>query len=255
MGGAVLITFFYFKFDTILLSVLNSAEAVGVYNGAYKIIENITFFPAMIIGLVLPLMSRFIFDDTEKFKFIANKTFKVFLLLIVPIMVGVAFLAHDIVTIIGGEEFADSAPVLRILVVALGLIFLGHLFNALLIVGNFQKKLMKVLAFCAVFNITANIICIPIWSYMGAAWTSVATEFLVVFLTGAIAYKKIGYFPKLDGSWKVILSGIAMALFLFSTQHLSFVIGLFGSVLVYGAFLFITRAITKQEIQELLFNK
>jgi len=255
MGGAVLITFFYFKFDTILLSVLQDSEAVGIYNGAYKIIENITFFPAMIIGLILPLLSRYIFEDTEKFKFIANKTFKVFSLLVVPIVIGGAFLATDIVTLIGGEEFIDSAVVLQILVFALGLIFLGHLFNALLVVGNLQRTLMKVLAFCAVFNVAANIVVIPMWSYLGAAWTSVATELLVVIVTGTIAYKKIGYFPQLKGTGKIFISGLLMGIFFLCATKLHFAIALLGGVGVYSLALLATQAISKKEVIDLFFNK
>jgi len=55
MGASALVTFLYFKMDTILLSLLKGSEEVGIYNMAYKILENITFFPAMIVGLVLPL--------------------------------------------------------------------------------------------------------------------------------------------------------------------------------------------------------
>ncbi|MFZ5982169.1 MAG: oligosaccharide flippase family protein, partial [Patescibacteria group bacterium] len=47
MGVSVFITFLYFKMDTILLSVLGSNTEVGIYNAAYKVIENITFFPSM----------------------------------------------------------------------------------------------------------------------------------------------------------------------------------------------------------------
>jgi O-antigen/teichoic acid export membrane protein len=255
MGGAVLITFFYFKFDTILLSIMKNSEAVGIYNGAYKIIENITFFPAMIIGLILPLLSRYIFEERDKFNFIANKTFKVFSLLIVPVIIGGAFLAHDIVTLIGGEEFIDSESVLQILVLALGLIFIGHIFNAVLIVGNKQKTLMKVLAFCAVFNVVANSIFIPMWSYIGAAWTSVATELLVVILTGWIAYKKLGYLPRLNGTWKILISGACMAGFLVLATGYHFIIALLGSISIYGLALIFTRAISKNEIKELFFNK
>jgi len=255
MGGAVLVTFFYFKFDTILLSVIQDTEAVGIYNGAYKIIENITFFPAMIIGLILPLLSRYIFEDTEKFKLIVNKTFKVFALLIAPIIVGGVFLAHDIVTIIGGGEFADSGPVLQILVFALSLIFLGHLFNAILIAGNRQKMLMKVLMFCAVFNIAANILFIPLWSYLGAAWTSVATELLVVMLTGGIVYRKMHYIPHMEGIWKIVLSGACMAIFLTFSGYFHFLVSLIGSVCVYSIALVYTRAISVSELKELFFNK
>ncbi len=78
MGASAFIVFIYFKIDTILLSLMQSNAEVGIYNAAYKVIENITFFPAMIIGLIMPIMAQNIFHDKERFKDISNKTFKVF---------------------------------------------------------------------------------------------------------------------------------------------------------------------------------
>src|SRR3989338_4128523 len=67
MGATAIITFTYFKMDTILLSVLQSSAHVGIYNVAYKIMENLIFFPAMLAGLILPLLSRFIFTQRARF--------------------------------------------------------------------------------------------------------------------------------------------------------------------------------------------
>ncbi len=50
IGITAIVTFLYFKCDTILLSFLQNQHDVGIYGAAYKIIETIIFFPAMIIG-------------------------------------------------------------------------------------------------------------------------------------------------------------------------------------------------------------
>ncbi|MDY3205961.1 MAG: flippase [Arcobacter sp.] len=147
VGISAMVTFLYFKMDTIILSILKGSEAVGIYNMAYKIIENITFFPGMMVGLILPLLSMYIFTDKQKFTKIINETAKVFFLLVVPLVIGTLFLAEDIISIIGGEDFIISANVLRILIVALAFIFFGNLFNSILIAANLQKKLMYILSF------------------------------------------------------------------------------------------------------------
>jgi O-antigen/teichoic acid export membrane protein len=51
--------------------------------------------------------------------------------------------------------------------------------------------MMKVLFFCAVFNVSLNLVLIPRFSYLGAAITSSLTEFLVVALTGWLCWKKL----------------------------------------------------------------
>ncbi len=248
MGISIFITFLYFKMDTILLSVIKTSADVGIYSAAYKIIENITFFPAMIIGLILPLISRYIFSNKEKFEDILNKTFKVYFLLVVPLVVGIMFLSDGVINLIGGAGFEESANVLRILVFALAFIFFGHFFNSILLAGNLQKKLMVALAFCAVFNITANLVLIPLYSYTGAAITSVFTEILVVLLTFYLVLKHLKYKPKIQYGGRILFSGLVMAAFLFVFKDVNFFILAFGSAGIYFLFLWLTKTISSEEI-------
>jgi O-antigen/teichoic acid export membrane protein len=251
VGAAAVITFAYFKMDTILLSFLRSSAEVGVYNVAYKVIENLTFFPAMVAGLVLPVMSRLIFSDRRKFEIVANKTFKVFLTFVVPIVIGGFFLAPHIVSIIGGPGFSESAGALRILVFALAFIFFGHFFNSILIVGNLQKKLMVALAAAAALNLALNAILIPRYSYMGAAAVSVFTEMLVVSCSFILARKYVRYRPSVDRSWSIFLSGGVMAAFLAAFPGLPLAVLILGSAAIYLGFLWLTNGIGRDEIASL----
>lgn len=254
MGVTAIITFAYFKMDTILLSVLQSNAHVGIYNVAYKIMENLIFFPAMLAGLILPLLSRYIFTQRARFEEIADKTFKVFCIVVVPIIVGTWFLASDIVAIVSGSGFQESAPVLRILIFSLGFIFFGSYFNMLLVVGNAQKKLMQTLIFAAFFNIGLNLLLIPTFSYIGSASTALLTEALVVFLTGFLVRRHIQYTPSFENIPRVLFSGAIMALALFLLEPYSFLLSGFVGIGVYLGMLWLTRAISPDEVAS-LFQK
>jgi O-antigen/teichoic acid export membrane protein len=251
MGATAVITFMYFKMDTIILSVLQPSAHVGIYNVAYKVIENLIFFPAMLAGLILPLLSRYIFTNHEQFREIADKTFKVFLLIIAPLVVGTFFLAPDIIRIISGGDFQESAGVLRVLIFALGFIFFGHFFTMLLVVGNAQKKLMQMLLVAATFNIIINLVLIEKYSYFGAAGASVATEMLVVVLTAFLVRKHIHYSPSFKHTGKIFLSGVMMAaVLIFLKSYPFFIAGTVG-VAVYLLFLWLTRSVTSDEVNSL----
>ncbi len=254
MGATAIITFTYLKMDTILLSVLQSNAHVGIYNVAYKVMENLIFFPAMLAGLILPLLSRFIFTQRERFVEIADKTFKVFFIVIVPIVSATWFLASDIIAIVSGAGFQESVIVLRILIFALAFIFFGSYFNMLLIVGNAQKKLMQTLIFAAVFNLSLNLLLIPKFSYLGSASIALATEALVVCLTGFLTYRYIRYVPSFHNIPRVIFSGGVMSGALFFLEPYSFFVSGVVSMAVYGGTLWLTRAISADEIMS-LFQK
>ena len=142
------------------------------------------------------------------------ETAKVFLILIVPIIIGTLFLSEGIIHLIGGAAFAQSANILRILVFALAFIFFGNFFNSILIAGNHQKKLLWALVACAIFNVVANIIFIPIFSYTGSAIVSAFTEFFVAATGFILTVKYINYAPSFRPLARILLSGAAMAVFL-----------------------------------------
>ncbi len=196
IGVGSIIIFAYFKMDTILLSILKTSEDVGIYNAAYKVLENISFFPAMIVGLVLPILSNTIFTDKKRFADVSNKTFKVFVILVVPLIVGTLFLSKGIIQLIGGGQFAQSAAVLQVLVFALAAIFFGNFFNNILIAGNLQRKLMGIWLCAAIGNVGLNLALIPKFSYAGAAYVSTGTEIFVALFAWYYAWKKLGYFPR-----------------------------------------------------------
>jgi len=254
MGVTAIITFTYFKMDTILLSVLQTSSHVGIYNVAYKIMENLIFFPAMLAGLILPLLSRFIYTNRKRFEDIADKTFKVFVIIVIPIVAGTWFLSGNIIRIVSGDTFLESAPVLQILIFALGFIFFGNYFNMLLVVGNAQKKLMQMLFFAAIFNLLLNAFLIPRFSYTGAAFASLATEMFVVTLTSLLVYKYVHYIPSLESTGKILFSGMVMGGVLFLLSPYSFFLSGISGVGAYIGMLWLTKAISSEEIMS-LFQK
>lgn len=254
VGMISIVSFAYFKMDTILLSVLQGSSDVGIYNAAYKIIENLTFFPAMIAGLVLPLFSRYIFSEPEKFRLVANKTFKVFAASVTPLVVGGFLLAEPLVLLLGGEEFQTAALPLRILIFSLGAIFFGNFFNAILIAGNLQKRLLAALFMIALLNITLNIFLIPLFSFMGAAAVSLATEATVAIATAILSFRFLGYFPASEGLVGILLSSAIMGIFLAFFSHLSLPILLVSAIILYIATLSLTGSVKKEEIL-LLFSR
>lgn len=248
LGIAAIIGFLYFKIDTILLSVMKNISDVGTYNAAYKVVENITFFPAMIVGLVFPIMSKNIFSDKIQFQNISNKTFKVFWIIVVPLLIGTLFLADGIIYLIGGAGFLESANVLRILVFALVFIFFGNFFNAVLIAGNKQKKLTLILLVVAIFNIICNLIFIPKFSYLASATISVLTEMIVVAGTFYFVFRELNYLPRVEKFWRILGSGAVMIIFFWLFSEMNFFLLAILSTGIYLVTLWIFKAIETKEI-------
>ena len=257
MGISAIITFLYFKVNIILLSWWVSPADVGIYSAASKVMENLIFFPAMVMGLMLPILSGTVFTDKKAFVGYADKTLKVFFLLIVPIVIGVFLTAEDIMHIVGGGEYAASAGVLRLLIAALFFIFFGQLFTTALLVANLQKLLMFSLAAAAALNIGGNIIAIRLYSYTGAAVMAVLTEMFVsvVALLIALYHRNLRYRPRIPQGWRILSAGAVMGAVLWLLADWSFFFRLVVAIMVYVGALMLSRAVSAEELREIFSRR
>lgn len=239
----------YFKLDTVMLSLMKPAEDVGIYGVAYKILETLIFFPAMFVGLVMPLLSKNASVNLAEFKRIAQKTFDVLLFFAMPLAVGGLFLSKQIIHLVAGQGFDNAAGVLQILVFATAIIFFGSLFSSMIIAAEKQRALAKIYAIGAVVNFSVNLILIPKFSYWGAASSTLFTELLVTGLMVVAIKKYVGFSPVFSAFLKIILASSAMAATLFLLRGSNLLISLFAGMAVYfSVFFFFGRSFLRDSI-------
>lgn len=259
---SAILTMLYFRLNVITLSLIKGEEAVGIFGVGYKILENLIFFPAMFVGLVMPMMSRAAKTDMEKFKDILHKVSNALAIFLFPMVAATVILRKEIVQTIAGSGFNESAGVLEILIFATALIFLGTLFSNAIIALNKQKQLFRIYFWGAVLNFIINIVLIPPLSYMGAAWSTLATEFLVTALMMIYLWREIKYLPRLPRLPKIILSTVISSIgilfigkeFAGKSPAVLLVFLLPLEIALYFAVLYMTGGIKKEEFK-LFFNR
>lgn len=248
LGVASIITMIYFKLDTVMLSVIKSSIDVGIYSLAYKVLESLIFFPAMLVGLIMPLLSRYAFSARDKFVKICQKTINTLLIFIVPLLIGTICLSEKIVTFIGGNDFIKSAGVLNILIIATSIIFLEVLFSNIIISLEQEKKLVYIYAAGLLVNLITNYFFIPKYSYYGAAATTLLTEFIVAALMLLTLYKLLKIVFSFKSIFKDILAGVIMALILYLLISWNLFILIIIAISVYFGALYLIGGFTAKDI-------
>lgn len=250
---AIIFTVIYFKLDTIMLSLMKPLADVGIYNLAYKFLESMLFFPAMFVGLVMPLMSKYAFSAREKFKKITQETLNFLLIFVVPLIIGTFFLSERIVVLIAGNDFILSAGVLNVLIVAGGIIFLGILFSNMIIALEKQKSLIYIYGIGAIINLAANLVFIPKYSYYGAAWTTILTELIVTVLMLVVLYQAFKILPCFNSFIKYLLAGLVMIIvFYFLPEWNLFILIVLPGLAYFGSLWLLNGLSIKRLKQELL---
>lgn len=207
LGLSLVLSMIFFKVDSVLLSLLRPAADVALYALPYKILESLLFFPAMVGGMLLPVFSRALRDGPHGLAQPLRAAVDFFLVSAIPIVALLYFGSPRIIQLLGGPAYLPSVAVLRVLSFALGVLFLGNLFgNAVFALGG-QRSLLAVYVFLTIFNVGVNLFVIPRYSYMGAAWTTLATEFLSVVLVGTLLLRRRIPLFRTASTWRIMGSG------------------------------------------------
>lgn len=251
----------YFKIDTIMLSLLKTSEDVGIYGPPYKVVEILILFPAIFMGNVFPVVTHYIYSQDSRLQSAFQKAFDFLLITALPVVVGIIFVAQRVIRIVAGPEFvtahtippvfgipATSSFALQILIIAVGISFLSHLFGYLIIALGKQTKMILPNLFLVVFNVGLNLILIPRISYIGAAIVTVLTETFVVFLYWWVMHRHTELKIDFKILLKVLFAGIILALALYFLKFLSLWILIPLGALVYLASLWLVRGISKEMI-------
>lgn len=191
VGALLIVNAIYFRIDIVMLSWWHTSQEVGWYGLAYRIIESLLFFPAMFGGILLPHLTQAVAHARNTARLLIEQGFHVLISAsAIVIAVGVVF-ARDIVVFISGSSFVQAGPLLQVLVVALGIMFIGNLFGFTLVALGRQKTLLAIYIFLAVMNIVLNALFIPRFGAIAAAYTTLATEALATSLAGAFVLRHI----------------------------------------------------------------
>ncbi|WP_295114696.1 oligosaccharide flippase family protein [uncultured Methanobrevibacter sp.] len=184
----------YYSVDIIMLTNIIGNTATGIYNASYKLINVITLLYTAYTAVIFPVMSKFFKNDEKLLEISYEKSIKYLMLIMIPLAMSTMIYSTDLILLIYGPEYIDSAPTLSILIWTVCLLFVASPGNILLQASHKEVTVTKIYAIAAVFNIILNFILIPKFSFIGAAITTVVSDILIVIIQKYVIHK-IGHKP------------------------------------------------------------
>lgn len=169
----------YNDIDKIMLARLSSLEATGIYATAYRLID-IAFVPVQ--SLLAATSARFFQRGTAGISGTIN--FSKRLLPIAGIYsasTGIGLLLFaPVIPYVLGNEYADAVEAIRWLAPLLFLKAMHYLAGDAVTGAGFQGGRSAVQVTVAVFNVLVNLWLIPLYSWRGATWSSLAADGLLL---------------------------------------------------------------------------
>lgn len=171
--------------DRYLIQYYMGSEAVGVYSAGYNLAVMAQSLLAVPLKLAITPMYLNIWnrDGKEETKKFIDQIFNYYLMVGMPIIIGMSWFGKDIITVLATAKFKEAHVIIPYII--LPLIFHGAypMYAAGLFIAKKTKVLMYITVFSMFVNLLANILLIPYFGILGAAYaTSIAYVAVIILL-------------------------------------------------------------------------
>ena len=177
IGIPSVLTSAYASIDLVIAGFLVPAPEVGRYAAAVKLLTLVTVLPSILMSVALVGFSAVnaIGDKRATGEF-AARSWRWMMAFGLPTCVALIFFADLACRVFFGPQYASSAQPLRVLMAAGVLALLGSVLGTLLIASGKTTATMIQTSVVLCLNITLNVLLLPRYGIMAAAWTTLGTE-------------------------------------------------------------------------------
>ncbi len=234
-------TVIYVSSDITILGYFMTDADVGVYTMAANIYSVVKQVISAVIVVSIPRMAYYLGNNrSQEYVELAKKVLNTLISLLLPAIVGLAFLSHDVLNVMGGSEYLDGQSTLILLAIALLFaIMAGFYANGYLLLVKKDNVYLFATTFSALINIALNFVLIPKVGIVGAAITTILAEVSMTVIAMRHALSEY----RLLADAKVILSSgvsaVAVAFMCYMIRWLSLgsivniIVSFFASLLAY----------------------
>ena len=195
LGLALAINQLYFRADTLIISLYEPYDQVGLYTLAYRILELALVAGYIFVNTAFPLLSQAVEHDEPRALRMIQVSTDVLVILGVPFLAGGLVLAPAVVQLASGDDFSGAVEPLRILLAAGALAWVNGVFGLALIAKNRQMSALWLNVVALVFNVGLNLLLIPRYGIVVAAIITVASEVLILGGSYVLMRRYFNFFP------------------------------------------------------------
>jgi O-antigen/teichoic acid export membrane protein len=176
-----LLIMIYMRIDQIMLGEISNNTQAGIYSAALKLSEIWYFLPVVICNSYFPMIITAKRTDEIIYIKKVQKLLDLLFLMAFGLSVFASFFSSDIINILYGIEYKESAIVLSIHIWTSIFVFLGVAGSNYFVVENLQTKMLVRAGLGLILNVALNLIFIPWWGAVGAAIATLTSQFFASY--------------------------------------------------------------------------
>lgn len=208
VGISSLLTLGYGFVDQVIVFEAAGARDAGLYGAVHRIYERIQFLPATLMTTLFPIIVAARDADPERVRRVVSMAVDYLLMGSLPALTIALAGPEAIVRLLFGAEFAAAAPALPLLMATFVVVSLGYLAGYLIIVYRLQRSFIVFALIALAFNLVANLLLVPTYGFMAAAWVILGTELIVNGLALWAVTRHLGFVPTGRHLGRIVLAAV-----------------------------------------------
>jgi O-antigen/teichoic acid export membrane protein len=173
VGAGVLLSALYFRCDVYFVERWHGLDTVGLYNGAFRIVEALRLVPAAVMAVMFPVFCTA--RTWGPLRSVVAALLPLGLLFTAALYAAAAM----VLAALYGPRFVVAEPALSVLALALPFFFVNYALTHQVIAWDGQIAYLRITAAAFVANVIANSLLIPAGGMRGAAVATLLTEVVV----------------------------------------------------------------------------
>jgi O-antigen/teichoic acid export membrane protein len=169
-----------YKFDTVLLNLFRSNAETAYYNAAYNLVFSSVLVSNILNTALYPSLSRHAVVDPKMLPRIYGRAFRYLMMASIPIAVGGWVLAAPIVRFLYTDSFLPAVRALQVIIWVVPLMFASEFLGYVVVISDKEKQAARAVLVSTGANIAVNLLLVPRFGILAAAWMTVITEGILV---------------------------------------------------------------------------
>jgi O-antigen/teichoic acid export membrane protein len=175
----------------VLASLLTSEHETGLFVTSARIVEMVGGLAMLMMGVILPVATVAARDDRARLRYVLAHTTKLSLLVGGLLALTIAVAARPIVLLLGGEEFAGAAGVLRLQAPVVLTIFVVYAWTGFLIADGRRRALVQCMLIGTTAVLVSGVVLIGRLDAEGAALAALVAD-VILAAAAWIAVRRVG---------------------------------------------------------------
>lgn len=236
-----------FRVDMVMLGQLQGERSAGYYSVGYAFFEVLLVLPMLSTRALYPALAEGMRESTERWRALLGAALRIFWLIALPVGIGSYFVGARLVVLLYSDKYAAAGSVITLLGPFLWLWFGTATFGWALTAADRTWQVLAANATALLINVTANLLLIPRYDFLGAAAATVISEVLLLVMLLAVLIHFYGGLTRRIFPWRALPAALALGLTAWRLREANLALVIGAGAVVYLTLIVVCGALTDAE--------